>query len=228
MEHKFIAASNFFSEVKKSVYLYEDKWKEGTTTLIRASRDIDKTAKAFAIASDLAKSGREVLYVNAEEHIDRYAGKSVCCDNLYIFTPEYESIDDTTDYADLVFEAIEHAIRTTSIRTFVIDSVSRIAALSFGRNASVAYIMKRLVALQVKCRLSLLVVADSATRVVNNALVSLAATEITVGETDRSEQPMPSRMLSTQPELTPPASTLTQLSRADRRRAEKLARKLRV
>ena len=130
MEHKFIKANNFFSEVKKSVFLYENKWKEGTTALIHGPRDIDKTAKAFAIASDLSRSGREVLYVNAAEHIDQYAGKTVYSDNFYVFTPEYESIDDTADYADLVFEAIEQAIRTTSIRTFVIDSVNRIAALS--------------------------------------------------------------------------------------------------
>lgn len=86
-----------------------------------------------------------------------------------------------------MFEAIEQAVRTTSIRTFVIDSVSRIAALSFGRNASVAYLMKRLVALQVKGRLSVLVVADDATKSVNNALAALAASEIAVNEPERSD-----------------------------------------
>ena len=223
MEHKFIKANNFFSEVKKSVFLYENKWKEGTTALIHGPRDIDKTAKAFAIASDLSRSGREVLYVNAAEHIDQYAGKTVYSDNFYVFTPEYESIDDTADYADLVFEAIEQAIRTTSIRTFVIDSVNRIAALSFGRNASVAYIMKRLVALQVKCRLSVLVVADDTTKSVNNALITLAASEI--AENSEHSEDSEHSEISEASDHTEPAAPV-RLSRAERRRAEKLARKL--
>ena len=223
MEHKFIKANNFFSEVKKSVFLYEKKWKEGTTALIHGPRDIDKTAKAFAIASDLSRSGREVLYVNAAEHIDQYAGKTVYSDNFYVFTPEYESIDDTADYADLVFEAIEQAIRTTSIRTFVIDSVNRIAALSFGRNASVAYIMKRLVALQVKCRLSVLVVADDTTKSVNNALITLAASEIS--ENSEHSEDSEHSEISEASDHTEPAAPV-RLSRAERRRAEKLARKL--
>ena len=223
MEHKFIKANNFFSEVKKSVFLYENKWKEGTTALIHGPRDIDKTAKAFAIASDLSRSGREVLYVNAAEHIDQYAGKTVYSDNFYVFTPEYESIDDTADYADLVFEAIEQAIRTTSIRTFVIDSVNRIAALSFGRNASVAYIMKRLVARQVKCRLSVLVVADDTTKSVNNALITLAASEIS--ENSEHSEDSEHSEISEASDHTEPAAPV-RLSRAERRRAEKLARKL--
>ncbi len=128
-----------------------------------------------------------MLYVNAGERLGRLAGSDAGHENICMFTPEFESIDDTSDYADLVFEAIEQAVRTTSIRTFVIDSVSRIAALSFGRNASVAYLMKRLVALQVKGRLSVLVVADDATKSVNNALAALAASEIAVNEPERSD-----------------------------------------
>ena len=164
-----------------------------------------------------------MLYVNAAEHIDQYAGKTVYSDNFYVFTPEYESIDDTADYADLVFEAIEQAIRTTSIRTFVIDSVNRIAALSFGRNASVAYIMKRLVALQVKCRLSVLVVADDTTKSVNNALITLAASEIS--ENSEHSEDSEHSEISGASDHTEPAAPV-RLSRAERRRAEKLARKL--
>lgn len=178
MDHKFIKSKSFFSAVRKAVYLYKNIWREGTTALIHSPRPVDKTATAMQIAADLADAGREVLYVNAEGNIDSCGDNGRSSDNLYIFTPEYESFDDKTDYADLVFEAIEQAVATTSIRTFVIDSVSRIAALSFGRNASPAYIMKRLVALQVKCKLSVLAVAHDSTKTVNNALFALAAAEI--------------------------------------------------
>lgn len=179
MDHKFISAKSFFTDQKKTSFLYKNIWKEGTTALLHAPREVDKTANAFAIANDIADSGRDVLYVNAEERLGGYCSAS---DNLYVFTPEYESIDDATDYADLVFNAIEQAVRTTSIRTFVIDSVSRIAALSFGRNASAAYVMKRLVSLQVKCRLSILVVANDTTKSANNALLTLAAADITLNQ----------------------------------------------
>lgn len=187
MDHKFISSTKFFSEVTKTVYLYGKVWREATTALIHGPRAVDKSAGALDIALDIARGGREVLYVNAGDRLGRLAGSDAGHENLYMFTPEFESIDDTSDYADLVFEAIEQAVRTTSIRTFVIDSVSRIAALSFGRNASVAYLMKRLVALQVKGRLSVLVVADDATKSVNNALAALAASEIAVNEPERSD-----------------------------------------
>ena len=195
MDHKFISSTKFFSEVTKTVYLYGKVWREATTALIHGPRALDKSAGALDIALDIARGGREVLYVNAGDRLGRLAGSDAGHENLYMFTPEFESIDDTSDYADLVFEAIEQAVRATSIRTFVIDSVSRIAALSFGRNASVAYLMKRLVALQVKGRLSVLVVADDATKSVNNALAALAAAEIAVDEpgqsyiSDKSKKP---------------------------------------
>ena len=195
MDHKFISSTKFFSEVTKTVYLYGKVWREATTALIHGPRAVDKSAGALDIALEIARGGREVLYVNAGERLGRLAGSNAGHENICMFTPEFESIDDTSDYADLVFEAIEQAVRTTSIRTFVIDSVSRIAALSFGRNASVAYLMKRLVALQVKGRLSVLVVADDATKSVNNALAALAAAEIAVDEpglsdiSDKSKKP---------------------------------------
>ena len=197
MNHKFVSAKSYFSDIKKTVFLYKNLWKEGSTALLHAPREVDKSSMALSIANEIAGKGREVLYINAEERIDGFSADS---DGLYVFTPEFESIDDTADYADLVFGAIEQAVRTTSIRTFVVDSVSRIAALSFGRNASAAYVMKRLVALQVKCRLSILVVANDSTKSANNALLTLAAAEITVNEEtsvapERTESSEPMRLL---------------------------------
>ena len=225
MEHKFISSKNFFSAVKKPVSLYKNIWRESTTALIHGARAADKSAKAFDIALDVAHTGREVLYVNAEERLGRFTGSDSCHDNLYVFTPEFSSPDDNTDYADLVFEAIEQAVRTTAIRTFVIDSVSRIAALSFGRNASPSYIMKRLVALQVKCRLSVLVVAEDSTKTVNNALLALAAADITVDNIEDSDLSDLSDKSESSDRSDSPEPARSAPSRAERRRAEKSVRK---
>lgn len=169
MNHKFIAAKCFFAKPYNPYFLYKNIWKEKTTCLLHTPREIDKTMLALSIADEIASKGRDVLYINAT---DSLGGLRSDRENLYIFNPEFESIDDKRDYADLVFEALEEAVRSTSIRTFVIDSISRIAALSFGRNASPTYIMKRIVALQVKCKLSILALADESTK---NSLRSLIA-----------------------------------------------------
>lgn len=225
MDHKFLSAKRFFSEIKKTVYLYKNLWKEGTTALLHAPREIDKTETALSIANEIATAGREVLYVNAEGRLDGYGSDA---DNLYVFTPEFESIDDNSDYADLVFEAIEQAVRTTSIRTFVIDSVSRIAALSFGRNASAAYVMKRLVALQVKCKLSILVVANDSTKSANTALLTLASSEITINDgceekSERVDQTKRPEVLqsNSQYDSKPEVTMTRQQRRALQRRAAK-------
>ncbi|MDE5555929.1 MAG: hypothetical protein K2J10_12215 [Muribaculaceae bacterium] len=198
MTYNFVPSKRFFSDIKTSVYLFKDIWKEGTTALVHSPRAVNKTSFALPIADEIASKGRDVLYINAEQNLANYNTNS---DNLYIFTPEFESIDDKTDYADLVFQAIEHAVRTTSIRTFVIDSVSRIAALSFGRNASQSYIMKRLVALQVKCKLSLLVLADETTKSSTNALIALAATEFGLQPSEESIKKSGNCKLDNNPEF---------------------------
>ena len=190
MQHKFVSSIQFFKNLPKPVYLFSNIWKEGTTALIHAPREVDKSSAALDIAASLARQGRPVAYVNAEGRLDDIIGRHSSAENLYVFTPEYESPDDTTDYADLVIAGIEEAVATTDIRTFVIDSVTRIAALSFGRNASAAYVMKRLVALQVRCKLSLLVVSPDSTRATDRALLNLADSEILMPEpsTDESAQ----------------------------------------
>ena len=118
----------------------------------------------------------------------------------------------------------------------MIDSVSRIAALSFGRNASPAYIMKRLVALQVKCKLSVLAVAHDSTKSVNNALVALAASEITensesseISEISKpaepSEKSEPADLINNIPI---PAMTRQQRRALERRAAKEQRRKVRI
>ena len=188
MNNRFINAKQFISEVRKAVYLFKNLWRENTTALLHAPRQVDKTAVALDIAAGIADSGREVLYVNTERHAEEHTELiSRSSERLFIFTPQYESSEDKTDYADLVISGIEEAVSTTGIRTFVIDSVTRIAALSFGRNASPSYVMKRLVALQVRCRLSLLVIAHDTTRSTDRSLLNLADSEIPF-ENDRTNE----------------------------------------
>ena len=189
MEHKFSSSKLFAREIHTADYLYLDLWKEGTTSLLHAPREVNKTVKALEIAADIASDKRQVLFINAEGHLDNSYPQLAETDNLYIFTPEFESIDDKRDYADLVFEGIEQAVRTSDVRTFVIDSLTRIAALSFGRNASPAYIMKRIVALQVKCKLSILVVANDTTKRTMASLLAFADSEITMQDPEKDDCP---------------------------------------
>lgn len=102
----------------------------------------------------------------------------------YIHSPEFASADDERDYADIVIADIEEAIALTEARIFIVDSLTRIAALSFGRNSSAAYIMKRLLALQVRHKISLLVIARDCTKASSRALVNLADSEILLDVAD--------------------------------------------
>lgn len=178
---KFLSAAEFFKNAAKTVYLYKKLWKAQSTALLHSPRETDKSGLALEIACDIAKTGCQVVYVACEHRIDAHVDVlAQAPGSLSICVPEFESPEDKTDYADLVISTIEDIVKTTSIRTFVIDSVTRIAALSFGRNASVAYVMKRLVALQVRCRLSLLVLSHDSTKATDRALLNLADCELTV------------------------------------------------
>lgn len=190
MKNKFISSVQFAQTITKVAFLYKNIWKEFKTCLLHAPRQNDKSALAVDIAVSVASDERKVVYVNTEGHIEDHIDRLSQASNLYVFTPEYESIDDTTDYADLVISGIEEAIATTDVRTFVIDSVTRIAALSFGRNASAAYVMKRLVALQVRCKLSLLIISHDSTKSAYRALLNLSDSEISLaGEPQPEKHP---------------------------------------
>lgn len=190
MKHNFLSAKQFGNSISKAIYLYKNIWKQCTTALIHAPREVNKTDRALDIAIDIAAKGSKVLYVNVDKNLDAYSDIVAECDNIVVFNPQFESSGDRTDYADLVFEAIEQAVTTTSIRVFVIDSVSRMAALSFGRNASAAYIMKRLVALQIKYQISILAVAHDMNRTATRGLVALADIEIDIASANDAAEPV--------------------------------------
>ncbi len=173
MIHQFLTAAEYFKKVAQTVYLYKNIWKEHTTALLHAPRETDKTSEALTIACDLAAAGRDVAYIACESRIADHADMLAAApDSLSICVPAFESADDSTDYADLIISTIEEIAKSTSIRTFVIDSVTRIAALSFGRNASAAYVMKRLIALQMRGKLSLLVISHDTTRATERTLLT--------------------------------------------------------
>lgn len=222
MKNKFIPFNEFKAESAGKTKLYKNLWKENTTALLHAPRAIDRTPLALDIVASVVAAGREVIYVNTAHCLDGHVDRAASIKGLLVFTPEYESPDDMTDYADLVISGIEEAVATTSVRTFVIDSVTRIAALSFGRNASASYVMKRLMALQVRCGLSLLVISHDSTKAADRALVALADSEIIV------EQPAESgAQLADMPMVaeTLPVAHIGPMTRQQRRALEREQRK---
>lgn len=190
MENKFTSALSFMRNVSKSVFLYKNLWKDNTTALLHAPREVDKSSQAIDIAISLSSAGKKVLYVDTQSSLsDHLEQLKNATDNLSIFIPAYDTPDNPADYADLVLSGIEEAIKETDIRIFIVDSVTRIAALSFGRNASPSYIMKRLVALQARYGVSFLIISHDSTRAVDRALVNLADAEI-VALTPQALEPL--------------------------------------
>ena len=222
MKNQLLSATDFVENVKNTVYIYRKLWRENTTALIHAPQSVDKTAKALEIAAEASASGRKIVYINAANTLHDHADAVRRISGLSIFNPSYESADDTSDYADIVIGAIEEIVTTTDIRTVIVDSVSRIAALSFGRNSSAAYVMKRLTVLQIRLGISILVIANDTTRAADRALLNLADSEILMLQSDESD---PSDMSARsdksdqpdQPDQPDRSATRHPLSRRDRR-----------
>lgn len=188
MKNKFIKAGAFLAGHSKSKDLYRNLWHENTTSLLHAPRGAGKTAMALDIAAALTAGGDEVFYLSTGRIDESLHHKIAGNTRLYIHSPQFASPDDPADYADIVIADIEEAIAVTQARIFIIDSLSRIAALSFGRNASPAYIMKRLVSLQMRYGISLLVVTRDGTRAAMRALLNLTDSEITVDQPENVER----------------------------------------
>ncbi|MDE5554382.1 MAG: hypothetical protein K2J10_04280, partial [Muribaculaceae bacterium] len=151
-----------------------DIWQENTTSLLLSPRESDKSSFAIDIANSLTSQGQKVFYITTQRLSKSNLSKITGNENLYVHSPEFADAKDKTDFADIVIADIEEAIESTGARIFIVDSLSRIAALSFGKNASANYVMKRLVALQVRHKISLLVLAHDATRAANRSLINLA------------------------------------------------------
>lgn len=174
MIDKLISSCDFFTKSSKCNFIFAKIWKERTTMLLHGPRETDKTSTAVDIALQIADSGRQIVYVDTCSCLVEHAESIKSAENLFILQPGYDDPADKRDYADLVISHIEDIVTSTDMRIFVVDSLARIAALSFGRNASAAYIMKRLVALQMRYGFSLLVITHDSTKAVDRALNTLA------------------------------------------------------
>ncbi|MBP2691217.1 MAG: hypothetical protein J6B44_05290, partial [Muribaculaceae bacterium] len=168
--------------------------------------------------------------------------------NLLFATPNFDGPDDSRDYADIVFELIEKAVKEHQIETFVIDSVSRIAALSTGRNASVKRIMKRLSIMQLRYGISILAVAHIDSRASLRSLLDFVDSQIDINPPKPEKESRTKSKNPTDPEEKPneptekpvaitPTATPTfeaapvcqptlPMSRAERRRREREQAKL--
>ncbi|MDE5554922.1 MAG: hypothetical protein K2J10_07040 [Muribaculaceae bacterium] len=184
MKNNFMQFDQFVKTVEQQSFLFKNLWKEKTTALIHGQQKVDKVSLALDVAESVMASGQTVIYVaTTNAGLRAHAQRLVGVDKMMVFEPAFESPDDKRDYADIVIQGIEEAVKEGLSKVFIVDSVSRMAALSFGRNASAAYVMKRLVALQVRLGISLLVIANDLTAATTRALVNLVDVVIPLPET---------------------------------------------
>ena len=188
MENRFKLADSFIGSLSPVADLYNNIWSENSTCLLHAPRDLDKSSLAVDIALSLTARDIPVFYLTGSRLnaalLDKMKGNS----RLYIHQSEFSAPNDPEDFADIVFKDLEDAIVATGAKVFIIDSLSRIASLSFGRNATPAFLMKRFMAMQVRHKVSFLVIAHDSTKAATRALVNLADSELTM--TIPEEQPV--------------------------------------
>ena len=212
MKNIFLSSKQLFEEIGKVVNLYKNLWRERTICLLHARRETPKTDRALDIALEVAAAGRKTLYVNVDRKINQYADRlaSTNSENLLFATPNFDGPDDSRDYADIVFELIEKAVKEHQIDTFVIDSVSRIAALSTGRNASVKRIMKRLSIMQMRYGISILVVAHIDSRASLRSLLDFVDSRIDINPPKPEKKSRAKSKTPTNPEKKSAESVETQ------------------
>ena len=205
MENRFKLADSFIGSLSPVADLYNNIWSENSTCMLHAPRDLDKSSLAVDIALALTARDIPVFYLTARDIpvfyltgsrlnaalLDKMKGNS----RLYIHQSEFSAPDDPEDFADIVFKDLEDAIVATGAKVFIIDSLSRIASLSFGRNATPAFLMKRFMAMQVRHKVSFLVIAHDSTKAATRALVNLADSELTM--TIPEEQPVEEKKTET-------------------------------
>ena len=220
MKGKLITSFDHLNENKNCVYLFERIWMENTTLLLQGTHKADKTSTAVDIALKVASTGREVVYVDTQHCLRDHAPRLATRQNIFVFKTQFDGPEDTMDYADMVISSIEEIITHTGMKVFIVDSITRIAGLSFGRNASVSYIMKRLVTLQMRYGVSLLVIAHNSTKATERTIACLADSCMEIAEPQPSEpsfEEVPEPLFVTEPQ-----QTATPLSRKQRRARKRL------
>ena len=213
MKNIFLSSKQLFEEIGKVVNLYKNLWRERTICLLHARREIPKTDRALDIALEVAVADRKTLYINVDRKIGLYADRlssPLSSSNLLFATPNFDGPDDSRDYADIVFELIETAVKEHQIETFVIDSVSRIAALSTGRNASVKRIMKRLSIMQLRYGISILAVAHIDSKASLRSLLDFVDSQIDINPPKPEKKSRAKSKTPTNPEKKSAESVETQ------------------
>ncbi len=189
MENRFKLADSYIGTLSPNADLYKNIWSENTACLLHAPRELDKSALAVDIALSITARNTPVFYLTANRLNKSLLDKMKGNRRLYVHQSEFAAPDDPTDFADIVFQDLEDAIAQTGAKVFIVDSLSRIAALSFGRNASPAFLMKRLVALQVRYKISILVLFHDTTKAATRALINLADSELMMTAPDEEPKP---------------------------------------
>lgn len=202
MENRFKLADSYIGSLSPVADLYNNIWSENSTCLLHASRDFDKSALAVDIALSITARDIPVFYLTTSRLSAELLNKIKGNPRLYVHQSEFSAPDDPADFADIVFKDLEDAIAATGAKVFIIDSLSRISALSFGRNATPSFLMKRIVAMQVRHKVSILVLAHDTTKAATRALVNLADSQLTI---DEQEDDCPNEKLEALPEETVPA-----------------------
>ena len=203
MENRFNLADGYINNLPSNADLYNNIWSENTLSLLHAPRTADKSALAVDIALGLTARNMTVFYLTTRRLSNTLQDKIKGNSRLYVHQSDFATPDDSTDFADIVIKDIEDAIAATGAKVFIIDNLTRIAALSFGRNASTTFIMKRLVALQVRHKISILVLAHDTSKAGTRALVNLADSEITITESSEAKP---------EPKATQPTTQITEQS----------------
>ena len=239
MKNRFKLADDYLSTLTPITNLYNNIWFENSTALLHAPKSVDKSAMAVDIALNLTSRNLTVFYLSTNRLNPALHKKIEGNRHLYVHQSEFSTPDDQADFADIVFKDLEDAILETDARVFIIDSLTRIAALSFGRNASPTFLMKRLITLQTRHKISVLVIANDTSKSGTNALINLADSEITAPSPTDDKQTEPNTcqsvivadqpiILNGEPEISalesPRNVIRRKLSRRDRRllrRAEK-------
>lgn len=194
MEDQLFSSKQFATTFDSNVYLYKNLWSENTTMLINTTHSNEHDGEILEIADSI---NRVAVYVSTDNRLRYQKEALLSSERLLVFRPSYSKSDDSDsnskcDYADLIINGIENIVAKYGHRIFIVDSVTRIAALSFGRNASAAYVMKRLVALQMRLGISLIIIARDATKSVVRSLGNLADGSIDLSnnsESDKSSAP---------------------------------------
>ena len=213
MKNIFLSSKQLCEEIGKVVNLYKNLWRERTICLLHARREIPKTDRALDIALEVAVADRKTLYINVDRKIGLYADRlssPLSSSNLLFATPNFDGPDDSRDFADIVFELIETAVKEHQIETFVIDSVSRIAALSTGRNASVKRIMKRLSIMQLRYGISILAVAHIDSKASLRSLLDFVDSQIDINPPKPEKKSRAKSKTPTNPEKKSAESVETQ------------------